>query len=294
MSSRRLAILAAAATGVQVGAAIVASRYVVDQVGPASLALLRYAIGAACLVVPALQAGPIRIARRDILPVAVLGILQFGVLIALLNLSLQYLTSARAALIFASFPLMTLLLAAALGRERLTAVKAAGVLLTVAGVGLALADRLGDGGLHWIGVAAALASALTGAVCSVLYRPYLVRYPTVQVSFIAMLASVGFLALAAVPEGLFAAPLELALPHWGAVVFIGLSSGIGYFLWLFALRHADATDVTMFLGLSPIVAALLGAMLLGETPTWGVVAGLVAVIVGLRLGLRPAAAQPGP
>jgi hypothetical protein len=45
-----LALLAAAATGVQVGAAIVASRFVVAEVPPLTLALLRYVIGLACLL----------------------------------------------------------------------------------------------------------------------------------------------------------------------------------------------------------------------------------------------------
>lgn len=44
-----LALLAAAATGVQVGAAIVASRMVVADVPPLTLAMLRYAIGFLCL-----------------------------------------------------------------------------------------------------------------------------------------------------------------------------------------------------------------------------------------------------
>src|SRR5262249_5201380 len=47
-----LPVLAAVATGVQVGSAMVATRFVVDQTGPASLALLRYAIGAGCLLPP--------------------------------------------------------------------------------------------------------------------------------------------------------------------------------------------------------------------------------------------------
>src|SRR5260370_5438999 len=55
---RLLAAAAAAATGIQVGSAMVATRYVVDQTGPASLALLRYAIGFCCLLPPVLLAGP--------------------------------------------------------------------------------------------------------------------------------------------------------------------------------------------------------------------------------------------
>ena len=45
-----LALLAAAATGVQVGAATVASRYVLAEVAPLTLAMLRYAIGFMCLL----------------------------------------------------------------------------------------------------------------------------------------------------------------------------------------------------------------------------------------------------
>jgi hypothetical protein len=57
-----LTLLAAAATGIQVGAAITATRFAVDMIGPASLAFLRYAIGTACLA-PVLLSGRVRFAR---------------------------------------------------------------------------------------------------------------------------------------------------------------------------------------------------------------------------------------
>jgi drug/metabolite transporter (DMT)-like permease len=92
----RLAALAAAATGVQVGAATVASRFALGEIDPASLAMLRYAIGFLCLV-PALIAAPrASFARRDLAPIAVLGIVQFGVLIWLLNYGLRFIPSGRA------------------------------------------------------------------------------------------------------------------------------------------------------------------------------------------------------
>src|SRR5216683_66492 len=169
--ARFLAAAAAAATGVQVGSAMVATRVVVDQTGPTSLALLRYVIGFCCLLpVVWLSAKPVRFARRDVLPIAILGIVQFGVLIALLNYGLRFIPSARAALIFASFPLLTMLLAAALGHERLTLPKILGVLLTIAGVGFALGEKAiqGGGAAHtWTGELAVFASAVCGAVCSV-------------------------------------------------------------------------------------------------------------------------------
>ena len=284
--ARALAAAAAAATGVQVGSAMVATRFVVDQTGPTSLALLRYVIGFCCLLpVVWLSAKPMRFARRDVLPIALLGIVQFGVVIALLNYGLRFIPSARAALIFATFPLLTMLLAAALGHERLTLPKILGVLSTIAGVGLALGEKALAGGsaLEWLGELAVFASALSGAVCSVLYRPYLRRYPALPVSAFAMLASVGFLAVLAAGEGFFASLPRFSPAGWLAIVFIGFSSGVGYYLWLWALGHAPATQVTVFLALSPITAAGLGALFLEEQISSLSALGLACVALGLWL-----------
>jgi drug/metabolite transporter (DMT)-like permease len=288
---------------------MVATRFVVDQTGPASLALLRYAIGVCCLLPVVLLSGGIRFARRDVLPIALLGITQFGILIALLNYGLRFITAGRAALIFATLPLLAMALSVALGRERLTLAKTAGVLLTIVGVGLtvgsgdwgvwgrwggwgaisgssqfqaALAPGLGG----WIGELAVLASALSGAVCSVLYRPYLRRYPTLAVSAFAMLASVAFLALLAAAEGFFAGVPRFTGAAWLAIAFIGVNSAIGYYLWLWALNHAPATQVTVFLSLSPVTAAALGALLLGEPVTAGAIVALVCVALGLKLAVE--------
>jgi drug/metabolite transporter (DMT)-like permease len=57
-------------------------------------------------------------------------------LIALLNYGLRFIPSGRGALIFATFPLLTMLIAAALGYEHLTLMKTLGVFLTIAGVGI--------------------------------------------------------------------------------------------------------------------------------------------------------------
>jgi drug/metabolite transporter (DMT)-like permease len=286
---------------VQVGAAIVASRYAVAEVPPLTLAMLRYAIGFGCLL-PFACAGlatarraPVLPAARsravDMLGMAALGIGQFGVLIALLNFGLRHVGAAQAALIFSLFPLLTLLLSAALGRERITAALASGVLISIAGVALALSPKLGGAQAgHWWGEAAVAASAGIGALCSVLYRPYLQRYPTVPVSAYAMLASVLFLALLALGEHWPARVASFTTQAWAAVAFIGLSSGVGYFCWLYALKHESPTRVTVFLALNPVTAALLGWLLLGEMPHPAAGVALVLIAAGLWLATRPAKA----
>jgi drug/metabolite transporter (DMT)-like permease len=272
-------------TGILVGSGIVASRGVVDLVGPASLALMRYAIGCLCLLPAVALTRRTRIRPADLLPIGLLGIGQFGILIVLLNIGLRSVPSARAAVIFATLPLLTLVLAAALGQERLSALKILSVLLSILSVTITLggAALAGPAAVDWSGVLAVFGSAACGALCSVLYRPYLRRYPALPVSALAMVAAVGFLALLAVPEGLFDALPRLQPAAWAAVAFIGLSSGVGYFLWLWALGQISATRVTVFLALSPITASLLGAAWLSEAlSVWSAV-GVLGVALSLWL-----------
>jgi drug/metabolite transporter (DMT)-like permease len=267
----------------------VASRFALGEIDPASLALLRYAIGVLCLVPAVLAALRPAFARGDLLPIALLGIVQFGVLIWLLNYGLTFIPSGRAALIFSAFPLLTMLIAAALGEERLTLPKTLGVLATILSVALALGDKAagGSGGGEWIGEIAVFAAALCGASCAVLYRPYLRKYPTLPVSAFAMLASVVFLAAPAWGEGFFAGWPGLSPWGWAAAAFVGFSSGVGYFLWLWALNNATPTRATVFLSLSPMTAMLLGWAFLWETATVSALSGLGFVVLGLWLANRP-------
>ncbi|MBU6502900.1 MAG: DMT family transporter [Burkholderiaceae bacterium] len=301
----RLPLVAAAAAGVQVGAAIVASRFVVAEVPPLTLALLRYAIALLCLlpfifkcfiaetkVSHALFAPKLIV--KDALAIAGLGVGQFALLVALLNWGLQTVGAAQAALIFSLFPLLTLLLSAALGRERITPTLVGGVMLSIAGVALSIAPKFGAGAAahSWRGELAVLASAGVGAVCSVMYRPYLRRYPTLPVSAGAMLASVLSLALLALPEHWPTRVAALGAATWSVVAFIGLSSGAGYVAWLYALKHETPTRVTVFLALNPVTAALLGTLFLHEALDDWTLSAIACIGAGLWLATRRASAPP--
>jgi drug/metabolite transporter (DMT)-like permease len=298
-----LAVLAAAAVGVQVGAATVASRYVIAETAPASLALMRYAIGFLCLLPIVLIKRPKAFASADLLPIIGLGIVQFGMLIALLNLALTFIPAGRAALILATMPLQTMLMAAVFGRESLTAAKTVGVLLSFVGVAIALSDGAlssagGEAAKTWPGDMAMLGAALCGAICSVLYRPYLQRYEALSVSALAMFASVVFLCIPAAGEGFFSHWPTLTNRGWAAVAFVGLSSGVGYYLWLWALAHTTPTRASVCLALSPVTATALGFWLLAEPVTLMFGTGVLLVAIGLTCALvdvrpgRTAAAGP--
>lgn len=103
-----------------------------------------------------------------------------------------------------------------------------------------------------------------------------------------MLVSVLILSVLALPEHW---PQRVAAmsPQTGAIVtFIGASSGIGYFLWLYALKHETPTRVMVFLALNPVTAGILGSLLLHEVIDGWMVAATLLIGVGLWVATRGA------
>ncbi|MAA98032.1 MAG: hypothetical protein CMN87_08180 [Stappia sp.] len=276
------ALVASIVTGFQVGAALVASEAVVADVGAGRLGFLRYAIALTLIVPVALNARGPGVARRDLLPVALIGIGQFGVLVALLNVAVLHAGSPRVALVFATLPVVTLVLGLGFAGGRVSRLEFGSILLSVVGVavllgGDALGGRLGPS--DWTGLSCAGGATLIGALCSHLYRPYLQRNGVTQVGMIAMAASLLPLGLMSLAEG-----GGVPIGQWSTrtlvlLGFVGVSSGFGFILWLYALTHLQAAVVTAFLGLSPVTATVLAVLFLGATPSATQV-GAVALVVG--------------
>lgn len=283
--------MAAAATGVQVGAALVASEAVVGQVGAGRLGFLRYAIALIFLLPFALASSSEPVARRDLIPVALIGIGQFGVLIALLNVAVLYSSSARVSLVFATLPIVTLAVGWRLTRVGVSRRTFGAIFLSVVGVAVLLGGDAVAGALSasdTIGLSCAALATLTGAVCSALYRPYLRRYGVVRVSVLAMAASLVPLALIGLLETHGAGPTAWPPRTYVLIGFIGLSSGVGYLMWLYALANAPAGIVTAFLALSPIRAVAFSVLFLGEEPTAALLLALALIIGGLAFStLKP-------
>ncbi|HEY9271402.1 DMT family transporter [Achromobacter sp.] len=294
MSERTQAVFAAAVTGALVGAAMVSTRAVSADVSPETLAFLRYAIGVVLLAVPMLRRWSLRFTAKDLCAVAGLGILQFAMLILLLNYALARLPAATCALVFSTLPLVTLCLAIATGRERFSWTRLIGAGVAVSGIALLLqpsAAAVGGAADGWAW-AALLGATFIGAACSLLYRPYLQRYPAMYISVAAMFVSVLFLAGVCLMRG---APLLPSLSgfQWANVVFIGLSSAVGYFCLLWALTRLEASRVMSFQALAPITAVLIELLSASYPLTWRLTGAFVLVLSGVWFGTheRPAASR---
>ena len=294
-----LGLAAACLSSLLGGSAVVATRLAVAEIGPVALAALRYGLGAVALGLLVLlwqRGAAARPARRDWLPVLLLGVLFFALFPALFSASLAYTTAARGALTLATLPFLTLLVAALLGRESLNARKLGGVLLALFGVGLALLScrDLAAPPEAWRGDLLMLATALIGAVFNALARPYMARLGALGFTCWAMLAGAVLLNLLAWDAPSRVAAAALSSTAWLAILYLGIvGAALIFYLWSLGLAHASPTQVAVTVALNPISAMTLGALLLHEPVGGALPLGLAAVLLGIA-GVNWPAHSPQP
>lgn len=200
-----------------------------------------------------------------------------------------------------SLPLWTALIAVVLVGERLTARRALGLALIVAGdllVGGASLAQAFDGDTTWRGDVLFLAAAMTWSLYAVLCRRWHVDAvaATMAIAVGCLVSYVPLYALGALlglwPSALASAPWrEIA---WQALFHGGLSMLVAGVAFTYAVRTFGPVRTTMVTALVPGIAALSAVPLLGEPLAPHAAAGLVFVTVGLLVGLRGVAPTPAP
>jgi drug/metabolite transporter (DMT)-like permease len=236
------------ATGLFVSVYIMArflfGRYTVDAV---VFSALRFAAGALfCLavVVARRQSAALALALKAqfgmFCLLALTGIVGEGVL---LTLSLKFTTASRSCLFANASPILTVLLARWIVHEPMGRRKVAGMLIGFAGVVLATASRGGDAYMArtaWSGDAMALLSAGCWALYTVLGRAACERHGGLVTGTGALLiGSVMLLGISAFFP-YYREPMHDPV-FWLFVTVTGAGAcGLGYILWMAALKHVDA------------------------------------------------------
>ena len=278
------------------GSAVAVTRFAVGTTEPVTLGAIRFGIGVALLLPAALIARERFPPRSDLRAVVALGLLFFGVFPVLFNEALARTTAARGALALSMLPLLTMLVAAMLGAERMTWRKAAGVLVASAGVGFALLPGAGappPGALAGDGIM--LAAALVMAFYNVWSRPLIRRSGPISFTAVAMLAGACALTGTAWLRGGHIALGELTDAQCAALIYLGIAGGaVAFFLWAVALARTTPTKVAISVTINPLVAALVGALLLSEAVSANLLIGLALVLAGICLAASGADAAIAP
>jgi drug/metabolite transporter (DMT)-like permease len=267
------------------GTAAAVTRYVVGAIDPVTIAAFRFGIGAAVLLPLALMLRSAFPRGRDLIGTALLGVLFFAVFFVFYNIAMAHTTAARGALALSTLPLWTMVVAALLGAEALTARKTLGVLIAVGGVAVALAAGLNATPAGaWRGDLIMVGATLCMAFYNVWSRPFIARSSALGFVTASMGAGAVCVVAASLASGGLGLAGSLTAQQWIAVIYLGVFGGAAaFFLWVLALRMTTPTRVANTMTVNPIAASALAAVLVGEPIGLNLVVGLIAVGVGIYL-----------
>ncbi|TAM78088.1 DMT family transporter [bacterium] len=191
--------------------------------------------------------------------------------------------SGLAAILNATTPLFTILLAHVLTREeRLTAKKIVGALFCLLGVIV----LIGPSAVHRLSLGSIAQLAVLGAAASYGFAGIYGRRFKDTSPLVTAAGQFSASALLTIPLALAAdRPWRLAAPSWetwSAMLALALlCTAIAYVMYFRILAAAGATNVSLVTFLVPIGALLLGINFLGERLTASDIAGMLLIFAGL-------------
>lgn len=258
--------------------------------GPFNVAALRFLVAGALFapLVPAMGARWPRGAGEWSL-VAWVGATLFAADYGLIYWGEQVIDSGLTAILFATLPLLTALAAHAyLPGDRITTRKLAGTLLAFLGVVALFADRLRIDPAHALPMLAIVASAGCAALAAVATK----RHGSALHPAALTAPAMGVGALLLLGASLIAGDgvrLPRDAPTWGAILYLALLGSVVTFLVYFTLLKTWSVTALSFISVfTPVVALLLGFLVLDERPTARTGLGAVLILAGVTLAVTAA------
>ncbi len=213
----------------------------------------------------------------------------FGVTInqVCFTVGLRFTSVSHAAVIVGMGPIYTLIFAVLFKLERVTRRKAMGMTIAVIGIAvLASENGVSAHSPSVLGDAITMTGSIGFAMYVVLGKRVAGRYDPLTMTAFSHYAG----ALMVLPVAIYRAVTLGSAEHWRAIAWTGwaallymaiFSSAVAYLFYFWLLRYLEASQLSAFTYLLPVVATILGILWLGEKGSWDQVLGGVLALGGV-------------
>ena len=251
-------------------------------------------LGAARFVVAALILGALtllpanrkKLEKKDIIPVAVSGLMGITLYAVLQNIAMQWTSASNATLIIASYPIITVLLETLIYKTKLNPFKIVGIVIAIAGV-FVLSYIKPEERQHneLLGIIMLIVAGVAWAFYNFLTKKVVNNYPSITLLFYQTLfGAIFMLPLSLFERGAWMAPTTMSLLM---MLFLGVfCSVLAYLLYNFGLKALSPSAIISMLNLVPIFGVMFSFLLLGEAITLRMVIGGAIIILGVMLSVR--------
>jgi drug/metabolite transporter (DMT)-like permease len=228
-----------------------------------------------------LSGNSLRISRRELGILAGSGLLLWLGGNGLVMLAEQRADSGLAALVIGTAPLWAAIMESLLDRRVPSPLLLGSVVLGFVGIGVLSAPILLNGvradALSVIALVAASIFWTVGAVWQ--QRESRIESARVRSAYQHLSGAIGFLALTLIMGEPRPSPTAEAWAGWGYLVVFG--SLVGFTSFISALRLLPVNVAMTYAYVNPVIAVILGAIILGESITAWTIAGAVLIILGV-------------
>jgi len=280
-NTRTFALLALTTAGVLWGTTVPMTKVALGWLGPGWLAVVRFAIAALLLAIPA------RRQLRAALTPAILGwgAAGFGVVLVVQNAGVARTSVSHGSLLNASIPILVAIIAAVSGKSRIGALSWTGFALATAGV---IVVASGDGGSATLTGDGLVLASVGLCAAFVAAQPRLLAGRDPMAVTAVQFAAGGLIAL---PFAIgFDTPLAAPTSLGPVLAVAGLIVGgtlLPFTLLAYGQARVAPEVAGAFLNLEPLVGALAGFALFGDPAGIVQVLGALAVLGGIGLTAAP-------
>jgi drug/metabolite transporter (DMT)-like permease len=282
---RWLPIAAAGTTVLLWASAFVGIRAAGESLSPAPLALGRLLIGSVvlgALVAARRETWP---SRRDLLPIALCGLLWFGGYNVALNAAEQRVDAGTAALLVNIGPILIAILAGVFLHEGFPRGLVVGSSVAFCGVAVITIPSIDQASAEVWGPLLCVVAAVLYAAGVVIQKPVLARVSALQVTFLA--CAVGALACLPFAPQLIDEVGQADRSAIGWLVYLGIfPTAIAFTTWAYALARTTAGRLGATTYLVPATSILLAWLLLDEVPPLLAFVGGALCLVGVAITRR--------
>lgn len=267
------------------GSAFVGIRAAGVAFSPGSLALARLLVSVVLLSAVALVRRDRLPARRDLIAIAVYGVLWLAIYSTALNAAERIVDAGTAALLVNVGPIVVAILAGIFLQEGFPRRLFVGCAIAFVGcalIGFATAQTRSGAA---IGIVLLAVAVLAYSTAIVVQKPVLARVPAFQLTWIGVVAAT----IACLP---FAPTLVSEVPKAGVgaiawTIYLGaFPTAIGFATWAYALSRTRAGQLSTLTYLAPVVAVLLSWIMLGEAPPVVALVGGALALAGVYYARR--------
>ncbi len=230
-----------------------------------------------------------RIDRSDYPRLIISSLLGVAINQSMFFSGLNLTTPVDAAIINSANPIMVLVFAAWLLKDRIRASRLGGILLGAAGalMLILLGNPLSLNEGHFTGNLFIVANTAAWSLYLVVSKPLMVKYnPLLMMKWVFMIGLIGVFPFT-IKQALEIDFSSFDMRTWFSIMYIIIGTTFGaYFFITYSLKRLSASVVAYYTYLQPVIVAIIGILMFAETISWIKIVSALLVFAGIYFVTR--------